>query len=250
MEQVSVIYFIIMCTRTLIICIGLIITIFLHNVVGAVAEPESNYYKLLAQQKHDEIQQMEASNRWQLLELQKPDHDITALKHKMNMASDKTQPFVFYGHEGQFQRERAGLYKTTYDPYSLQYSMNKRELSGDGIFDITDVHRNALDNPLPINQDMHDITRYNRTLGGPPGSVAQLHRQPSQVEAIGPFDRAKAIQKAQLQPNLSTADVRTQEGELVLKESTMGEGYNTRKFLQENQLPFYSRNEPGNSHVA
>lgn len=212
--------------------------------MDAVPEQGEDYIEELGRKQHQEIQQMEAQNRWKLLELEKPGHDITALNHKMALASSKTQPFVFYGHEGKFQRERAGMYKTSYDPYTLQYTMNKRERSGPGLFDITDCHKNALDNPLNINQDMHAILQYNRTLGGPPGSVAQLHDQPSQFEAFGPFNKEKSLQEAHLQPNAQTADVRTLEGELVLKESTYGEGYNTKKFLQENQLPFYAKNEP------
>jgi len=34
---------------------------------------------------------------------------------------------VFYEHEGRYQRERAGLYKTRYDPRQLAAAMNAEE---------------------------------------------------------------------------------------------------------------------------
>lgn len=64
--------------------------------------------------------------------------------------------------------------------------------------------------------------RWNRTLGGPPGTVPKLNDQPSPYEAIAPFNRHKSLQQAQLQPNSATADVRTQEHGIILRESTQG----------------------------
>ena len=187
---------------------------------------------------------MEAANRWKELELQQPNNDLQALQHKMAMASVKEQPDVFYEHEGKFQRERVGLYKTTYDPYAFQHSMNKDEKTGGKLFDTSDSHRNALNLDVDLNGDMHESMRWNRTLGGPAGSVPQLNDQPSLYESIQPFNKTKSLQKAKLQPNAQTADVRTQEKELVLQESSQGLEYNTQKFLQENEMPFYARNEP------
>ena len=66
------------------------------------------------------------------------------------------------------------------------------------------------------------MCRYNRTLGGPPGSVPQLNSQPNPHEVIEPFNRYKSMRKAQLQPNMDTADVKTLEKDLVLRESTTG----------------------------
>ena len=88
------------------------------------------------------------------------------------------------------------------------------------------------------------MIRYNRTLGGDPGSVPQLHEQPSQFEAIEPFNDIKRWQTKRIQPNIVTSDERTQEHGLTLKESTYGSHFNTRKFLQENQLDRHARQEP------
>ena len=66
---------------------------------------------------------------------------------------------VFYGHEGKFQRERSGVYKTTYDPYKLQASMNRLEESGGYKFDISEMHKDALNLPVDLNQEMHDALR-------------------------------------------------------------------------------------------
>lgn len=66
---------------------------------------------------------------------------------------------MFYDHEGTFQRERSGLYKTTYDPYTLQHALNKREMTGDHLFDISDCHKDALNLPVELNQDMAEAMR-------------------------------------------------------------------------------------------
>ena len=211
---------------------------------GAPGPNKEDYVEVLARKQHAELQQMEASNRWALLEDMTPDKDLTALQHKMALASTKTQPHVFYDHEGKYQEERAGLYKTSYDPNILQHAMNKEEMSGSRAFDVSECHREALDLPVDLNQDMAHVIRYNRTQGGPPGSVPQLHDQPSQYEAFGTFEKTRSLQKGKLQPSSAHARVRTQEDGVVLNESTYGEGYNTQKFLQENELPTHARNEP------
>ena len=182
--------------------------------------------------------------RWKLLEAQTPPHNLTARQRKMDLAVDKTQPSVFYGHEGKYQGERSGLYKTSYDPYTLQYSMNKDKTAGSELFYTMDSHKDALNNPLGINEDLGELMGEGRTLGGPPGSVAQLNSQPAPHETFGPYDNLRHIQTARLQPNVNTADVKTQERGVTLVESTYGEGFNTIKFLQENRLPTHVRNEP------
>ena len=188
---------------------------------------------------------MEASNRWKVLESQKPQHEIKALHHKLDNVSGKTEPYVFYDHEGNYQRERAGLYKTSYDPYQLQYSMNKLERSGPEIMDTQLSHVDALNTASPLNDAMSDAMRWSRTLGGGGfGTVPQTHVQPSQHEAMSPFINVKDVQKRALQPSVQSSDVRTQENGIILKESTYGDSYNTNKFLQENALMRRARSEP------
>ena len=211
---------------------------------GTIAPKEEDYVEKLAKKQHAELQQMEASDRWAILEEITPAKDITALHHKMDLVSSKTMPHVFYDHEGQYQEERAGLYKTSYSPSILQHAMNKEEKTGARATDVSECHKNALDLPLELNEDMAHALQHNRTLGGPPASVPQLHDQPSHFETFGAYDKTQSLQKAALQPTVETTSVRTQEGGVVLKESTYGEGYNTKKFLQENNLPSHARNEP------
>lgn len=203
---------------------------------------EEDYYGRLIKQQHERTQQVEARNRWRLLESQKPSHDIGALRRKMALSSTKHQPEVFYDHEGRYQRERAGLYLTSYDPRLLAYAMNREERSGAALTDTSNLHRDALDLPTDLNRDMAEIIRYNRSLCG---SVAQLHSQPSQFEVFGPFNAAKALQRRHLQPDPSTADIRTQEGDVIWKLTTYGADYNIPKYLQDHPpLPIHARNEP------
>lgn len=122
--------------------------------------------------------------------------------------------------------------------------MNKDEKTGARAVDVTDYQRNALDLPVDLNAEVAQDLRYSRTIDGPPATVPKLHDQPSPYEVFGSFDKAKSLQKARLQPRCTTASVRTQEGEVVLRESTQGEGYNTEKFLQTNKLSKHARNEP------
>lgn len=185
---------------------------------------------------------MEARNRWRLLESQTPSHDIGALRRKMDLSSSKHQPEVFYDHEGRYQRERAGIYRTSYDPGQLKYSMDRLERCGAALTDTSSCHKNALDLPTDLNVQMAEIIRYNRSLCG---SVAQPHSQPSQFEVYGPFQAAKALQKLHLQPDGARADIRTQEGDVIWKQTTYGGDYNIPKFLQDHPpVPIHSRGEP------
>ena len=68
----------------------------------------------------------------------------------------------------------------------------------------------------------HDVRRYNRTLGGPPGSVPQVNSQASPHEVLEPFNRYKSLRKATLQPSMDTADVKTLEKDIILRDSTTG----------------------------
>ena len=204
-----------------------------------------SYLEEMRQKEHDRNQQMEASNRWKDLEGKKPEQDLLTLKHKLEqMPSDKSHPEVFYTHEGDFQAERAGMYKTSYDPYRLQETMAGDDRRGSGFVDTTHSYQGALDLPMQMNQDVAHILRYNRTLGGPPGSVAQLNGQPSQHEVFAPYEADRKLKKAQLQPTMNSTGPKIQERGVVLKESSYGDSYNTRKFLQENVVPDSVRKEP------
>ena len=51
-------------------------------------------------------------------------------------------------------------------------------------------------------------------------------------------------QREELLPDVMTSDIRTQDGRLISKESEYADQYNTKTFLQENQLAPKARNEP------
>jgi hypothetical protein len=187
-----------------------------------------------ALKKHHHFQQVEASNRWKELELQTPDHDLTALNNKLAVTNIKAHPKVFHDHENQYREERAGLYKTSYDP-------PKPPIKSSEIFDTSQSHKDVLNYDLDLNQDMHMDMQFGRTLGGN-GSVPQLNSQPSQYELLEPFNIAKMLQKAMLQP--TKPDFRVQEGHVNLMDSSYGKDFNVPRFLQEREMPAYTRQAP------
>ena len=125
----------------------------------------------------------------------------------MSLSSVKHGPNVFYDHEGRYQRERAGLYKTSYDPSLLEYAMNAHERSGAEMCDLTGIERGALDYPTELNTNMDEALGRSRAHVG---SVPQYNHQPSSYELFRPFEIAKILQKRHLQPFASEADIRTQ----------------------------------------
>jgi len=125
----------------------------------------------------------------------------------MALSSVKHEPDVFYEHEGRYQRERAGLYKTSYDPALLEYAMNATEQKSSELCDLTGIERGALDLPTELNASVEEAMRRNRALCG---SVTQYNLQTSGYELFRPFEIAKTLQKRHLQPDASSADIRTQ----------------------------------------
>ena len=51
-----------------------------------------------------------------------------------------------------------------------------------------DSHEGALNLKTELNRSMAEATRYNRTLGGPPGSVPQLNQQVAPHELVMPWN--------------------------------------------------------------
>lgn len=72
-----------------------------HYVLTGPAEYATGgeYMDDLLRERHLKNQQMEAANRWKLLEDVTPDKDITSLNHKMQVTNTKSQPHLFYDHE-------------------------------------------------------------------------------------------------------------------------------------------------------
>ena len=63
---------------------------------------------------------------------------------------------------------------------------------------------------------------------------------------IQPLQHVKEHDKSKLQPTQNSARVKVLEKDTILKDSETGKSYNTKKFLQEYELPPFSRNEPLN----
>lgn len=160
----------------------------------------------------------------------------------MAYPSTAEKPSTFYNHEGKYNEERAGLYKTSYSPERLAYNMNASEVSGPEIMNTLHSHVDAINLPTRLNSDMKDAFRYSRTLSSSQPNLAGDRRDGRDL-----MNQHQALKRSQtqiLQPNVETARVKVQEGKTILKESTMGDSYNTRKFLQECELGKFSRYEP------
>ncbi|GFO00369.1 hypothetical protein PoB_002687400 [Plakobranchus ocellatus] len=208
------------------------------------SEDKLDYLVRQKEEMHKSVQGMEARNRWKLLENSTPDHDISQLKEKYKMLNDKEQPTTFYRHEGRYNEERAGLYKTSYDPERLTYSMNAQQLSGGNLFNTSNSHVNANLYPtIPWDENEAALKRSktvvfkNSELSGD---------RPSTADMLNPYRETVALQRAALQHNVATSRPRVQDGEFVLREDTMGDSYNTNKFLQGNKLDRNIRIEPTN----
>ncbi|KAK3772102.1 hypothetical protein RRG08_061186 [Elysia crispata] len=213
-----------------------------------VPDREDKAQDYLTQQKenmHKAVQGVEARNRWKLLESSTPDHDISQLKEKYKMLKDKEQPSTFYRHESKYNEERAGLYKTSYDPERLTYSMNAQQLSGGNLFNTSNSHVDASLYPTIPWDENEAALKSSKTVVFKNSELSG--DRPSTTDMLNPYRETVAIQRAALQHNVATSRPRVQEGEYVLREDTMGDNYNTKKFLQENKLDRNIRIEP--THV-
>jgi len=125
----------------------------------------------------------------------------------MALSSKKHSVDVFYDHEGRCQRERGGLYKTTYDPKQLAGAMNAEERGCGALGDLSTLERGALDFPTNLNDYMAEAVVKSRTLCG---SVPRYHDMPSAYEVVRPLDIAKTLQKRHLQPEPPSVSTGTQ----------------------------------------
>ena len=79
---------------------------------------------------------------------------------------------------------------TSYDPDKLRGMMNHERRRGPELMYTADSHQGALNLKTELNRSMAEATRYNRTLGGPPGSVPQLNQQVAPHELVMPWNEA------------------------------------------------------------
>lgn len=209
---------------------------------GPPGGPEAKYLESTKRDQDKNFQEIEAQNRWNVLEAHGPGHDLSSLNYKMGYSSETEKPKTFYGHEGKYNEERAGLYKTSYSPERLAYNMNALDVSGPEIMNTMHSHIDALNLPSRLNSDIKDAFRYSRTLSSSQPNLAGDLRDGRDLT-----NQHLALKRSQtqiLQPTVETARVKVQEGNTILKDSTMGDSYNTRKFLQEYEIGKFSRYEP------
>ncbi|XP_012939700.1 uncharacterized protein LOC101853704 [Aplysia californica] len=207
-----------------------------------MAEVSPTYLQDQKDEKHKAIQGMEAQNRWKVLEHGTPDHDVAQLKDKYKLLTDKEMPSTFYRHEGRYNEERAGLYKTSYDPQRLAYSMNNQQQSGGVLFNTSASHMEASQYPTVTWDENEAALKGSRTVVFKNSELSG--DRPSTSDMLNPYRETVAIQRASLQPSVASARPRVQEKEFVLREDTYGDCYNTKKFLQENKLDRNIRIEP------
>ena len=177
-----------------------------------------------------------------MLEAHGPSHDVSSLNYKMGHVHEHEQPSTFYGHEGKYNEERTGLYKTSYSPERLAYNMNALEASGPEIMNTMHSHVDALNLPTSLNHSMKDALRYSRTLSTSQPNLSGDRQETRDL--VNQHENLKLSQKFSLQPTVENARVKVQEGGIILKDSEMGENYNTRKFLQDYEIGKFSRYEP------
>ncbi|XP_045209471.2 uncharacterized protein LOC123561284 [Mercenaria mercenaria] len=213
-----------------------------YTPAGPPGGPEAKYLDSTKRDQDKNFQEIEAQNRWKVLEAHGPGHDISSMNYKMARSSAPEKPATFYGHEGKYNEQRAGLYKTSYSPERLAYNMNALEVSGPEIMNTMHSHIDALNLPTRLNSDMKDAFRYSRTLSSSQPNLAGDRRDGRDL--VNQHQTLKRSQTQIIQPTVETARVKVQEGNTILKESTMGDSYNTQKFLQEHELGKFSRNEP------
>ncbi|KAJ8307311.1 hypothetical protein KUTeg_015395 [Tegillarca granosa] len=172
-------------------------------VEGATEDNYENYLQTSKDKKDEEIQEMEAQNRFRVLEAHKPNHDISSLNHKYGHVLEREQPSTFYGHEGKYNEERAGLYRTSYLPERLAHSMNDIETSGPEIMNTLHSHVDALGLPVKLNRDLNDAMRYSRTFTWQQPNLSGDRRDPREV--LQPMQELKNDQKRVLQPSAENA---------------------------------------------
>lgn len=213
-----------------------------HPAGAPSGEKEAQYLDSTKRDQDKNFQEIEAQNRWKVLDAHGPAHDITSLNYKMGHVHDEERPSTFYGHEGKFNEERAGLYKTNYSPERLAYNMNALDVSGPETMNTMHSHKDAIDLPSKLNHDMKDAFRFSRTLSTSQPNLSGDRRETR--ELMNQHDKLKHSQKLLLQPTVENARVKVQEGGILLKDSETGDNFNTRKFLQEYDIGKFSRYEP------
>ncbi|KAK7092379.1 uncharacterized protein [Littorina saxatilis] len=199
-------------------------------------------------ERNQEVQQIETQNRWRVLEMHTPAHDQAALNHKMDMLHDKEKFVTFYNHESRHNEERAGLYKTSYDPHRLANSMNAKAGAPSELMNTLNSNLDSQFNQslsaACLNEDVNATLKWSRTFNLVKPELSGDRRDGAEV--MQTYNGLKSGQRSLLlPPGPHQARPLIQEKELLQKEATtMGQSYNSKKFLQENALDRHARSEP------
>lgn len=193
----------------------------------------------IQKEHHHRMQNLEYENRRKEIENIKAENDIRVIRqqHQALENSRGTHPNMkqnikhhvntLYDQERKFLGERAELYKPQgYNPHVLKQYVES--VQHDSKVSATLSNGSA----YPSQKDVHDDNN--------------IHRP--KLFADKAFTDHKNINRAPLEnilknPNLSSETV-SQENGIIQQQSTYGQSYNTKKFLQENTL-----SQTGNSHT-
>ncbi|CAM4914355.1 unnamed protein product [Rotaria socialis] len=214
---------------------------YLHHLRPSSGVPQ------IARDRQASNQQMEAENRLKQLELIRPEDNLKLLnlkfrvlqspRHGRPILPQYRDPYVntLYDQLGTYVQERSGLYQTvTYDPNALVQA----------IPDIEKSENNEQENDHLLKDDNHlgDLLDY--------GEQTQDKSKPNlfQYKTFQDYQqmRSRLLNKCRVPQDANTVNTRIQEGNppFIQRESTYGDSYNTRKFLQENILSSDARSDP------
>jgi hypothetical protein len=217
-----------------------------ENPMKLVGAPEKgkNYLEGMKEDQKERFQQVEACNRWKLLQSGTPSRDVETLNNKYNILNEKEKPKVYYEHEGKYNEERAGLYRTDYLPERLTNSMTEVERSGPEIMYTMNSHVDAINYPTRLNSDMDAALANSKYIQSSRNGLYVSGRL-SPTEVLEPHNMQVTEQWRHLQQTPRTARVNVVEKELIYNtESEYGWNYNDPKYLQEDEIRPDARQEP------
>ena len=191
----------------------------------------------ITKEYHDRIVKLQYENRQRDISLVKPESDIRLLRLKSKELENSRGPAqatlkqnvndhvnILYDQESKYLGERAELYKTAaYNPYLLkQYvesvkpepTVSANYTNGSG----TNTQKNVY-----VSEEKHERNDRPKLFAD---KVYNDHKNLKRTPC----------ENVLLNPNLSTDPKTVQENGFIQKQSTYGGSYNTKKYLQENEL--------------
>ncbi|CAF1100618.1 unnamed protein product [Rotaria sordida] len=214
---------------------------FLHHLRPSASVPQ------IARDHQASHQQIEAENRLEQLELIRPQDNLNLLnikfrtlqhpRHSRPILPQYRDAYVntFYDQLGTYIQERSGLYHTnTYDPNALIQAIPDIENS--------ENNQNENDNLLKDENYLGDLLDSSEQTQNVSKPKLFQYKTFHDYQAM----RSGLLNKFRVPQDTSTVNTRIQEGNkpFIQRESTYGQSYNTRKFLQENTLLHHSRSDP------